>query len=407
MITIDRARKIILNSINELKETELVFLKEAYKRVISETLICREDLPAYNNSAMDGFAVRCSDFKDFYKKAYIELKIVATIQAGQSSLYFRRIRIGETVRIMTGAMLPPGADAVVMKEYTEVSGDRVKIKYKPKRGENIRLKGEDIRKGQKIIEKGEVLDAPFIGLLACCGIDKVRVKKRPKIAIISTGDEVVPVSIFPLPNFCVRNSNSYSISSLVISSLGSAFDFGIVKDDIKQLNRVLKRLTDFDGIITTGGVSIGDYDFVKDAFNKAGIKVLFSGVNMKPGKPFTFGVLDNRIPVFGLPGNQASCMVSFEIFVRPAMKKMLGIKDVLPKVIFSRLGFDFKTTRDRVNLLRVRLSWDNNIPQAYQTGAQGSGRIKSMVSAHGFAVIPEGDSIFKKGDIVETILIEK
>jgi molybdopterin molybdotransferase len=395
MISVEEAIKVILKSVSSLG-SEVVGITESLGRVLAEDVHSQCNIPAFDYSAMDGYAVRASDTKNASPESPRKLKVIEELKAGY--LPSVRIKNEEAIKIMTGAPIPEGADAVIMVEDTRAEGDMVTILKEVEEGENIRRVGEDVKKDEVVIQKGTLLKEAHVGMLAALGISKIKVTKKPKIAILATGDEVIDIKEELKPGK-VRNVNAYSLSSQVIRWGGVPIDMGIVKDDVRQLREKLEASLKHDLVLTSGGVSVGEYDLVKDVLIEMGMDVKFWKVAVRPGKPVLFGVLKGK-PVFGLPGNPVSSMVSFEVFVRPAILKMLNQKDDDRREVEAILEEDIKKKEGLRFFLRAKTRWENGAYYTKTTGPQGSGILSSMVLANSLIILPEDKVIVRKGEKV-------
>ncbi len=379
MITVEDARARILSAFKPLP-AEKIGLKEALGRCLAETVASDLDIPAADNSAMDGYAVRSSDITT----PGIRLEVIYDLPAG--NLPQGPIGPGQAVRIMTGAPMPEGADAVVMREETAEEGASVVIQTAVNPADHVRFRGEDIKKGAAIIERGTVLDAAQIGLLASVRHSMVFCAQRPVVAILATGDEIVDLDDEMRPA-SVSSSNSYTLISLIREAGGIPLYLGIARDRRDDLEKMMARAMRADLLLTSGGVSMGDFDLVKEVMTSNNNSMDFWQVAMKPGKPLAFGNIGG-IPAIGLPGNPVSSMISFYQFARPAILKMLGAKDLLLPQINARLQHDIVKKSGRTNYIRGILSADNSGLCVKDTGEQGSGILSSMAAGNRFIVIP-------------------
>lgn len=418
-VKVEEALESILASLDILTSEE-VKITEALNRVLAEDIYADTDIPQLDNSAMDGYAVRFSDTLGASKDKPKFLEVIDDVQAGYLSK--KILKNNQAIRIMTGAVIPEGADSVVMVEETEkcrIDIDKVypvrnvksteekskiangvKIFKELKLGENIRRKGEDIKNGDLVISKGIFLNSAHIGILASLGKSKIKVSRRPKVAILATGDEVVDVDEKLEPGK-LRSSNTYTLYSQILNSGGIPKNLGIAKDKPEELEKKLQEGFDCDLILTSGGVSVGDYDLVKFILAKMGTDIKFWKVAMRPGKPLAFGMISanagKRIPIFGLPGNPVSSMVSFEVFVRPAILKMLGQKQDARKEVDAVLEEDIKKKKELRYFLRAQTRWEDGIYLTRTTGPQGSGILKSMALANSLIILPEDEEFAEKG----------
>ena len=295
---------------------------EALGAVLGEEIVAPHSVPPFDNSAMDGFAVRAADVVDANADSPTALLISETIPAGHMATH--RLGPGEAAKIMTGAPLPGGADAVVQSESTREEGSHVLVLEPVRPGRNIRRSGEDVARGDRVLAAGSVLGPAEIGLIASLGLPSIQVHRLPRVAIISTGSELVEVDQ-PLGPGQIRNSNSYSLRGQCQQLGIQATALGIVPDDYGATRELIEQGLAYDVLLTSGGVSVGEFDFVKEVQDELGVERRLWGVAMKPGKPLAFGVRDGTL-VFGLPGNPVSAMVSFELFVRPALLRLMGYR---------------------------------------------------------------------------------
>ncbi|MCK7506753.1 MAG: molybdopterin molybdotransferase MoeA [Desulfobacterales bacterium] len=391
MISVEEALQTILAGCRPMG-LEKVDILEARGRVIGEDVFAPRDIPSAANSAMDGYAVRSADTKGVHALKPVELKVIETIAAGSAPR--KTLKEGQAARIMTGAVIPKGADAVVRREDTEERGKTVRIKVAAPKGLDIRFSGEDVQKGERVIAAGSVLRPGHIGMLAALGKSFVSVHQKPRVAILSTGDELVDIEIDPPPGKIV-NSNSYSLAAQILECGGIPMMMGIGRDKKAELVEKFQIARRADVILSSGGVSVGDYDFVKDVMGDIGNAMHFWQVAMRPGKPLAFGSIDG-VPLFGLPGNPVSVMVSFEQFVRPYLLKMQGHVRIFRETLTAQSAQDIKKGIGAKNFIRAVVQKEKGRYLARVTGEQGSGILKSMVVANAFIVLPEKVSFVKK-----------
>ncbi|MCX6356666.1 MAG: molybdopterin molybdotransferase MoeA, partial [Candidatus Aureabacteria bacterium] len=351
MITIARATRAILNSI-KAPTSAVVPLEDALGLVLSKSVSAPNDIPPFTNSAMDGYAVRAADTRAASPRTPVALRVIEDVPAGRVPR--RAVMRGNAARIMTGAPLPKGADAVLQVEYAEERRGTVLCRLPVRRGANVRRAGEDIRKGQRALARGAILRPQELGMLAAVGVPHVPVFSRPRVAILATGSELIHPSRTPGPGQ-IRNCNSYSLIGLVRKYGAVPVDLGIVPDIPSLLRRKLREAAGCDIIITSGGVSVGTHDLVKRILIEVGGKMKFWQVCMKPGKPLAFGLIRGK-PVFGLPGNPVSVIVSFEMFVRPAILSMMGMPAGPLPSLTALLGRRIVKPADRVHLIRAKLT---------------------------------------------------
>lgn len=402
MISLEDAREKILARVRH-NASESVELSSSWGRVLAEDIYAAQDVPPADNSAMDGYAVRAADLKGAGKDSLSRLKLVGEVAAG--STYKTEVRASEAVCIMTGAPIPEGADAVVPVEYTRQDENLVSFWLAPHAGDNIRLAGEDIKQGDLVLHRGQPIAAAQLGILASLGLGRVEVVRRPRVAILATGDELLEVGE-PATKQGIYNSNRYTLTAQVLDAGGEPVNMGIAPDNAEGLKQVIEKTKDCQILITSGGVSMGKYDLVQNVLKELGLELIFWKVAIKPGKPTLFGSWDGRL-VFGLPGNPVASMVTFEEFIRPAIYKMSGRKQVMPTYIEAELTEDIKKKLGRKHLLRVSLSLDNGRYYAATTGPQGSGILSSMLGADGLLIMPEDLDFIRAGEKVTVQLLNK
>ncbi len=401
MISVDDALETILSQVSPLPPKE-VDLLDALGRVLAEDISSDSDIPSLDNSAMDGYAVRVADVEHASPDTPAALSVIADLPAGY--LPERDIVPGEAVRIMTGAPIPGGADAVVRVEDTEKADGDVRIFRSAEDGENVRRAGEDVKLGEQVLTRGRVLSAADIGMLASVGKARVNVIRPPVVSILATGDEVIDVSEAAQPGK-VRNSNAYTMAAQVTESGGVPRLLGIARDTAEELAAKIRCGLEADVLLTSGGVSMGDYDLVKPILKELG-SMVFWKVAMRPGQPLAFGVVEGT-PLFGLPGNPTSSMISFEQFVRPTLLTMQGKTKLRRCEVTAVLEGDFKKKPGPRMFLRVLMRREGDVHFARLTGPQGSGILKSMSSAGGLLVLPEESHGFTYGDTGTVLMIHE
>jgi molybdopterin molybdotransferase len=400
MILVEEALHLILEKIPRLG-TERLPILQARGRVLAEDILCSRNIPPWDNSAMDGYAVRWEDIQEASREKPALLQVLADLPAGQ--VFKGRGGPREAVRIMTGAPLPAGFDTVVQVEDTEKDGDRVKILVPPGKGKNIRFSGEDVKAGEKIMEAGDPLRPAHLGMLASLQRSMVSVYQCPRVAILSTGDELLEMDE-PWEDGKIVNSNSYSLASLVSECGGIPLQLGIARDRREELAAKIQQGLVADLLVTSGGVSVGDYDLVKNMLDELG-RMNFWKVAMRPGQPLAFGRIAGK-PLFGLPGNPVSSMVSFEQFVRPSILKMSGHKNLFRPALLAILREDIPKKAGWVHFIRCRLVCEKGKVYATTTGEQGSGLLSSMVKAQGLVVLPREQTLARAGEEVRVILLD-
>jgi molybdopterin molybdotransferase len=407
-LTVEEARELVLDRCGIL-ESEEVPLLEAFDRVLAEDVRSDIDVAPFDNSAMDGYAVRTGDVADASADAPVTLQVISHIAAGDHSDL--EVGPGQAARIMTGAPVPPGADAVIKVEETEdgendgSTGGTARMLRSAKLGQNIRRRGEEVRAGDVVLAAGDVVGPAAVGLLASTGHARVLVHRRPRVAVLSTGDELVDVTEVPGPGK-IRNSNSYSISAQVIAAGGVPLRYPPVADDLDATREAFARAaTEADFIVTSGGVSVGDFDYVGPVLEELG-ELEFSKVAMRPGNPQTMGSIEG-VPFFGLPGNPSSGFVGFEIFVRPALRHMQGHTRLDRPRHQAILAHDVKKREGRRYYLRALLERADN--GSYVVGTSGSQSSALLTAAHKgncLLVLPEGEGAFSAGSEVEVIRLD-
>jgi molybdopterin molybdotransferase len=400
-VSVEEARRIILGSLCPMG-TEMVSLPEALGRVLAETAVAPWDIPPRDNSAMDGYAVRASDVACATSRRPITLKVLESIPAGRVGRRARRP--GTAARIMTGAPVPAGADAVIRVEDTEGDGNEVRVRVAVKAGTDIRRAAEDVRAGKKVIEAGSVLTPAAIGMLAALGRASVRVTQRPRVAVLSTGDELVEVDGDRRDGKIIA-TNTYSLSAQVREAGALPVALALAPDTPEAIESRFREAMSCDVIISSGGVSVGAYDFVKGVLEGLGSEMKFWRVAMKPGYPLIFGLLQGK-PAFGLPGNPVSCMVSFEQFVRPSLLKMMGHRDLFRPVVRARLRESLRQKPGRLTFVRARVSREASGLSVVSTGNQSSGVLLSMVRANGLLLFPADKTELPEGSEVEVQIID-
>ncbi len=401
MITVEKALQSIFLNFHPLG-LEKVNILDALERVIGEDVFATRNIPPANNSAMDGYAVRHIDTKGATRVNPLRLKIIEEIPAGKVPR--KRLKKGEASRIMTGAIIPSAADAIIRQEDTKKNGKAVIIYTSVKEGQDIRFAGEDVQKEELVISKGSIVSPAQIGMLASLGRAFVSVYQKPRVAIIATGDELVDIENDPPPAKIV-NSNSYSLAAQVMECGAIPLILGIAKDKKSELQKKFKTALHADLIISSGGVSVGDFDFVKDVMGEIGNAMHFWQVAMRPGKPLAFGAIKG-IPIFGLPGNSVSAMVSFEQFVRPYLLKMQGHTKIFRQTIKALSSQNFQKKKGVKHFIRAIVKKEKDQYVAAITGEQGSGILKSMVLANALIVLKENETKVKKGDPVTVQLLD-
>lgn len=402
MLSVEEALERVLAAFEPLP-SERVPVLEALGRVLAEDVYADIDIPPLTNTAMDGYAVRAADTAAASPEQPARLRIVYDLAAGYTTDV--AVTPGTAIRIMTGAPIPPGADAVVRFEDTERDSEWVHIFKGVPVGKNVRQAGEDVKKGALILPRGSEIRPQEVGMLAALGHKEAWVHRRPRVAILATGDEVIEIDA-PWQPGKIRNANSYSNAAQVVRYGGVPILLGIARDDVGELtDRIRAGLEQgADLFITSGGVSVGDFDVVKEVLAAKG-EMAFWRVRMKPGKPLAFGHIQG-VPLLGLPGNPVSAMVSFELFARPAILKMLGQTKLAKPTVEATLLDGITRKDDRRHFLRVMLEERDGEYFARLTGDQGSGILLSMVRAQGLAIVPEDVNHLPAGARVRVMMLD-
>lgn len=394
LVTPDEARQIVLAHIPPL-EAETVPHAQALGRTLARDIVSEIELPPFDNSAMDGYALRAADLSGALPAL---LRVLETIAAGA----FPRETVipGTASRIMTGAPLPPGADAIVMREDTRESQHEVEVLERVNQGANIRRAGSDVARGETVLRRGEVVGAAQWGMLSSLDQSQVVVSRQPRVLILTTGDELIPLGT-PLEPGQIRDSNSFTLSALS-QSCGALASGCHVGDNPRDLERALdetQQSGNIDAVITSGGVSVGDFDPVRDVLRERA-QVHFWKIAMKPGKPVMFASWpggDHGIPVFGLPGNPVSVMVAFEQFVRPALLQMQGRLALRRVTVEATLNAPLRSPADKTEFVRAFVRPDGVLWRADLTGDQSSGRLSTMTRANALLVVPQGTAEMAAG----------
>jgi molybdopterin molybdotransferase len=402
MLSVEEALERVLSAFQPLPPEQIPVL-ETLGRVVTEDVFADMDIPPLANSSMDGYAVRAADTAKASRENPMRLHIIYDLAAGYTT--DASVTAGCAIRIMTGAPVPPGADAIVQFEDTEQKHEWVEIFKGVETGTNVRLAGEDVKKGEVILPRGTEIRPQEVGMLAALGRKEAWAHRRPRVAILATGDELIEID-GPWSPGKIRNSNSYSIAAQVIRYGGIPLLLGIARDDEGDLTAKIREGLEKGGdlFLTSGGVSMGDFDVVKRVLAAEG-DMNFWRVRMKPGKPLAFGQI-RGVPLLGLPGNPVSAMVTLELFARPAILRMQG-KTRLEKTIIEAKLIDAIPRKDkRRHYLRVIVERQDRQYRANLTGDQGSGILLSMVRSQGLAIIPEDVDHLPAGARVAVMMLD-
>jgi len=402
MISVEEALARILAEITPLNAMQ-VPLSEACGLVLAKDIVAQEDIPPFANSAMDGFALLSHDSQPQHGQPS-RLRITGGVAAGYVADH--AVEEGTTMRIMTGAPLPPGADSVIQVELTRSEGpdsEWVEILEAVPPGNNIRPAGEDMRRGQTVLRQGSEVGPWEVGVLATLGWSTIPVIQQPHVAILGTGDEVIDVDE-PLRPGKIRNSNSYLLEAAVRQAGAVPHRLGVAHDTVESLREKFTEAVRYNLIITSGGVSVGDFDLVKNIMAEQG-QINFWRINMRPGKPVAFGHIGG-VPLLGLPGNPVSAAVTFELFGRPVIRKMMGhTRLVRPQVdVIVEDGVSDRAMRR--HYVRARAEWRDGHFVAHTTGNQGSNIMTSLLNANALVIVPEGGVEVRPGDIAKAMMLD-
>lgn len=375
-------------------DVEDIALAECFGRVLAEDVIAPSPLPPFPSSAVDGYAVRSAD-------AGKTLQVIGESAAGRP--FSAPVDQGTAARVLTGGVVPEGADCVVMVEDVQVDGDRVTIPTSLRAGANFHRVGVDVAAGERVLASGTQLGAAEIGIAAAVGRARLPVRRRPHVALMSTGDELVEVGKTPAPGQ-IPDSNRWALLAALREAGAVVRLLGIAPDEPEALRSlVTDALRDSEVLVTSGGVSVGTHDLVKPLLESLG-KVHVGRVKLKPGKPFTFATLEHRRIAFGLPGFPVSSLVTFEVFVRPALRKMQGFNELFRPTLPVRLGYDAQPSPDRTEYQRVTLRKEGRELVAETTGSQSSSRLMSLAGAHALVRVSPGQ-VLKAGTVVEAMIL--
>jgi molybdopterin molybdotransferase len=394
-LRVDKAREAIRSCVSPITETETVSVRDALGRVLAEDIVPRINVPAHNNSAMDGYAVRFSDIDK-------PLREIGTALAGKP--FAGKLGAGECVRIMTGAVMPEGADTVVIQEVVKKEGDRITVPPGQKKAQNVRCAGEDLKIGVPVLLRGKLLTPADTGLVASLGIGEVKVKRKLRVAFFATGDELASIGA-PLKEGEIYDSNRYTLHGM-LSRLGvELIDMGVVRDTPDALEKAFRQASErADAVITTGGVSVGEADFVRQLMSRLG-EVLFWKIAMRPGRPMAFGKIGHAF-LFGLPGNPVAVMVTFYQFVRDALLFMMGRGSAEVPMLNAIAAENLRKVPGRTEYQRGIAFKDGLVWKVRTTGQQGSGVLRSMSEANCFIVLEHERGSVKAGEPVDVQLFE-
>lgn len=400
----EAARRIVA-SVSPLP-AELVPLRESLGRVLAEDVRSTVALPPWDNSSMDGYAVRAEDVRGASADRPVRMRVVATVAAGANP-HAGPLRAGEAVRIMTGAPVPAGADSVVRVEDSDAGEEQVAIRSDRDAGRNVRPRGEDLLPGDLAGTRGMMVTPALLGVLASVGAARLSVHRRPRVGILASGDELVDVEEFASVSRGERivSSNSYTLEALVRASGGEPVRLGIARDSLADVVARLEAVTDCDLLLTTGGVSVGAFDWVRKALASLGADLRFWRVRIRPGAPLGFGML-GALPWIGLPGNPVSTMVTFELFARPALRTLAGHSLPFRRPVTVRVTERVTVNAPLSHFLRVTLTpAEDGVFEASLTGAQGSGLLTSMARADALLIVPASRTDIAAGELATALML--
>ena len=401
-VTVHEASALILSAVAPLG-VEQVELREALGRVLAVDVRSPIEHPPWDNASMDGYAVRAADVRHAAPHAPVSLHVMETVRAGQRPLH--AVTPGTAIRIMTGAPVPTGADTVIRVEDTDGGERQVLVRDARDAGRNVRPRGEDLRIDDVAVTRGTVLGPAQLGVLASVGCASVAVHHRPRVAVLSSGDELVDVDQFDLVRRGDRivSSNSYTITAAAREAGAEVIDLGLVADDPEAFESRLAGARGADLLVTTGGVSVGAYDFTKDVLRALGAELHLWRVRMRPGAPLGFGTLGD-MPWLGLPGNPVSAMVTFELFARPLIRRLRGETTIFRRAIEVRVRDNVSILAPLTHFMRAIVSWGGDGAWARLTGPQGSGLLTSMSRANALLVVPPERESIRAGETARAIL---
>ena len=402
----DALNKVLGNT--KILGKEKVMITDALGRVLAEDIYADRDNPPADNSGMDGFAVRYEDIKGATEENPVVLEIIGEAKAGGLP---PKIEKGKASYIYTGGLIPEGADTVIQKELTKVDGNKVYIFKELKRGANIRKQGDDYKKGDVLIKAGKKIRPSEMGILASVNKVSVYVYQIPKVCILTTGDEILDIGEPITSPSQIRTSNTYSLYGQILEAGGFPIICGFVKDNPKDIKEKLLYVKNCDILITTGGVSMGEYDLIRDFVQEIlGVNIVFWKVAQKPGKPVVFGVWgeDNEKLFFGIPGNPVAAMVVLESMVKPVIRKMRGERNIFNPIVKAKLKENYKRKKgERLEFIRVFVEYKNGEFWASPFGKQGSNILTGMVYANGLGLVKIGTKEIKKGEQIDVLIFDR
>jgi len=396
LISREKALETILSTVKPIERTEKIRIEDAGGRILATDIKAQSDVPPFDRAAMDGYAVKAEDTFNASTFNPVRLKIAGVLHAGEST--DTPVKRGECIRIATGCPIPPGADAVVMMEFTEEEGDFVSIFRAVHPGANIAKRGEDIKKGEVILKKGDFLTPAKIGVLASLGYREISVYQKPRVAVIPTGSEICEIGS-PLREGQIYDVNSYTLTSVLLENGAAVTRAPIVPDVVDEIRSAVTRYMDHDLIVFSGGSSVGEKDMLVRVVEELG-ELLFHGVQIKPGKPTLFGLV-NETPIFGMPGYPTSCLSNAYIFLVPAIRKMARLPPKHPRTVKVKMGARIVSASGREQFLTVKIEKDVAYPVF-----KASGDITSLADADGYIILPVNLDVVEKGEEVTVTLFE-
>ncbi|ATW26690.1 gephyrin-like molybdotransferase Glp [Candidatus Formimonas warabiya] len=400
-VSLEEAQEMLLQKANMVEEGS-VSLMGALGRVLSQNIRARENLPAFHKSPLDGYALIAKDVEQAKPSHPVALEVIEEVRAG--FVPKQKITPGTTIKVMTGSPLPEGADTVIKYEDVKRTGNSIYLSFPLKPGSNVIYAGEDVKKDEIVALKGTVITPSLVGLLAGLGIAEVPVLRKVRIAIISTGDELIDPAKEPCPGK-IYNSSLYNLAALCGELGADPIVMGIVPDEKELISgHIVKSLEAADILITTGGVSVGDFDVVQDALRQAGANMIFWKVSMKPGSPILAAEKDKKI-IIGLSGNPAAALVTFDLIAVPVIKKMMGLNRRMPPRVTAVLADNFLKSSPQRRFLRGKLQAINGTHYVKLTGEQGNGILKSMINCNALIDVPAGSGPLCAGQEISAIIV--
>lgn len=402
-ISLEEAEQLLLDHC-KVYNTESVLLSDALGRVLAEDVVAGENIPPFDRTPLDGYAMAAKDTEGASVEHPISLRVIEEVPAGYTAT--QGITTGTTIKVMTGAPIPEGADAIIKFEAVERQGDKISLQRGLHSGENIIWGGEDVRIGQIVAQRGMIITPPIMGLCAALGISKLTVYEQPQIALVSTGDELVDVTE-PLQPGQIRNSNSYSLQGYCTQEGAIPVVIGTVKDEVDAIVAMIERgLEQANMVITTGGASVGDYDVIADALQALGAEMIFRRINVKPGMPTMAAVKDGKV-ILGLSGNPAASLIVYQLLGIPFIRKLAGRKEYqLPK-LEAIVRDQFRKASPQRRFLRGKLILEHGQIAVDLTGSQGNGILSSMVGCNVLVEVPAGSPALMGGERLVAYLVEQ